>query len=122
MRNLTDYNDQFILSLIEQLNVNPYRCAANVQYAVAGNHLIPVLAIYQDNSLDWDIDDAVIFCERTAAVDFCDEVNMSIDDFFAMVNYYEKVAFQKEVNDIEFEIEHDNYLIERYCEDEWLWK
>lgn len=108
MRNLTEYNDQFILSLIEQANGNPYKCTATVQYAVEGNHLIPVLVIYQDNSQSWDIDDVVLFCERTAAIEFCD-MNMSIDDLFTMISYYETKSFQDAVNDIEYEIECEEY-------------
>ena len=115
MRNLTEYNDQFILGLIEQAKGNPYKCTANVQYAVEGNHLIPVLVIYQDNSYGWDIDDAVLFCERIAAIDFCDE-QMTLDDFFTMIEYYDKVEFQKEVNDIEYMEEYEEYLIARYEE------
>lgn len=116
MRNLTEYNDQFILSLIEQAKGNPYKCTANVQYAVEGNHLIPVLVIYQDNSYGWDIDDAVLFCERTEAVNFCDEC-MSIEDLFAMVDYYEKISFQNIVNDIEYELgceEYEQAMLEEY--------
>ena len=108
MRNLTEYNDLFILNLIKQVKGNPYKCTANVQYAVEGNHLIPVLVIYQDNSKDWDIDDAVLFCERTEAVDFCDE-SMSIGDLFDMIEYYTKISFQANVNDIEYETECEEY-------------
>ena len=118
MRNLTEYNDQFILSLIEQAKGNPYKCTANVQYAVEGNNLIPVLVIYQDNSKDWDIDDAVLFCERTEAVDFCDE-NMSIGDLFAMSDYYKKISFQANVNDIEYMIECGEY--ENALQEEHKW-
>lgn len=109
MKNLTNYNSQFILSLIEQAHGNPYKCTANVQWAVEGSHIIPVLVIYQDNSQSWDIDDAVLFCERTTAIDFCDEFMLTIDDLFTMVNYYENISFQKEVNDIEYEVECEEY-------------
>ena len=118
-RNLTEYNDLFIRSLIKQANGNPYKCIASVQYSIEGDHFIPVLVIYQDNSIGWDIDDGVIFCERTAAVDFCDETNMSIDDFFTMVNYYENEAFQMEVNDIEYEVEWEEY--ENVLQEEYNW-
>ena len=118
MRNLTEYNDQFILNMIEQVKGNPYKCTANVQYAVEGNHLIPVLVIYQDNSIGWEIDDAVLFCERTEAVDFCDE-RMSIGDLFAMIEYYTKISFQANVNDIEYEIAAEDYA--KALQEEYSW-
>ena len=118
MRNLTEYNDQFILSLIEQVKGNPYKCTANVQYSVEGNHLIPVLVIYQDNSKDWDIDDAVLFCERTEAVDYCDG-KMNLVDFFAMLSYYKNQAFQDTVNDIEYEAECREYEAALEAEHSW---
>ena len=109
MRNLTEYNDQFILSLIKQVKGNPYKCTANVQYAVEGNHLIPVLIIYQDFSQDWDYDDRCIFCKRTSAVEFCGDNMLSIEDLSIMVDYYDNVSFQKNVNDIEYEMECEEY-------------
>ena len=121
MRNLTEYNDQFILNLIKQVKGNPYKCTANVQYAVEGNHLIPVLVIYQDNSKDWDIDDAVLFCERTEAVDFCNE-SMSIGDLFTMIEYYTKISFQANVNDIEYEAECEEYEAALEAEHSWYIK
>ena len=54
MRNLTNYDDQFILYLIEQAKGNPYKCTANVQYSVGFNKLIPMLVIYQDASIGWN--------------------------------------------------------------------
>lgn len=105
MRNKSKYNDQFILGLIKQVNGNPYTCTAFEQYAVVGNHIVPVLMICQD---DVDADEAILFCERTEAVDFCDG-NMTIGDLFAMVYYYEKISFQKNVNDIEYEDECKEY-------------
>jgi len=108
MKNLTTYDDRFILNLIKQVDGNPYKCTANVQYAVEGNNLIPVLVIYQDISLDWDDKYATVFCERTETVNFCDE-NMSIGDLFAMIEYYTKISFQANVNDIEYEAECEEY-------------
>ena len=119
MRNLTEYNDQFILSLIEQVNGNPYKCTANVQYAVEGNHLIPVLVIYQDNSKDWDIDDAVLFCERTEAVDFCLDNCMTLADLCVMQEYYDTVALQHCIDDAEYEKECEEYEQALYEEYSW---
>lgn len=119
MRNLTEYNDQFIQSLIEQAKGNPYKCTANVQYAVEGNHLIPMLVIYQDNGIGWDIDDAVLFCKRTETVDFCDEMHIHIEDLLAMTEYYTKISLQKNVNDIEYEAECKEY--EAALEAEYSW-
>lgn len=110
MVNLTNYDDQFILDLIKQVNGNPYKCTANVQYAVKGNNLIPVLSIYQDNSTDWDVDDVILFCERVDAVDFCNEVGMSIFDMEAMLEYYSAEAFQQMVNDLEYEEEYEEWM------------
>lgn len=118
MKNLTNYNSQFILSLIEQAHGNPYKCTANVQWAVEGSHIIPVLVIYQDNSQSWDIDDVVLFCERVAAIEFCD-MNMSIDDLFTMISYYETKSFQDAVNDIEYEIECEEYQQAMIAELDW---
>lgn len=118
MKNLTEYNDQFILGLIEQAKGNPYRCTANVQYGVEGNHLFPVLVIYQDISEGWENNDAVLFCERTEAVDFCDE-HMSIEDLSIMVDYYKNISFQEEINDIEYEMECEEY--ERALMEELAW-
>ena len=121
MRNLTEYNDQFILNLIEQVKGNPYKCTANVQYAVEGNHLIPVLVIYQDISLGWDDEYATVFCERKEAVDFCDE-SMSIGDLFAMIEYYTETSFQANVNDIEYEAECEEYEAALEAEHAWYIK
>ena len=110
MVNLTNYNDQFILDLIKQVNGNPYKCTANVQYAVRGNNLIPVLEIYQDNSTDWNVNDAILFCERVDAVDFCNEVGMSIFDMEAMVEYYSAEAYQQMINDLEYEEEYSEWM------------
>lgn len=110
MVNLTNYDDQFILDLIKQVNGNPYKCTANVQYAVKGNNLIPVLSIYQDNSTDWDVDDVILFCERVDAVDFCNEVGMSIFDMETMLEYYSAEAFQQMVNDLEYEEEYEEWM------------
>lgn len=115
MRNLTDYNDQFILDLIKQVNGNPYKCTANVQYAVRFNRLIPVLVIYQDYSIGWDCDDRVIFCKDTAIIDFCDEMCISISDADNMLDYYSTVEFQKTVNDIEYEEEYDEWLYQEFA-------
>lgn len=110
MVNLTNYDDQFILDLIKQVNGNPYKCTANVQYAVKGNNLIPVLSIYQDNSTDWDVDDVILFCERVDAVDFCNEVGMSIFDMEAMLEYYSAEAYQQMINDLEYEEEYREWM------------
>jgi hypothetical protein len=110
MVNLTNYDDQFILDLIKQVNGNPYKCIANVQYAVKGNNLIPVLSIYQDNSTDWDVDDVILFCERVDAVDFCNEVGMSIFDMETMLEYYSAEAYQQMINDLEYEEEYREWM------------
>ena len=110
MVNLTNYDDQFILDLIKQVNGNPYKCTANVQYAVKGNNLIPVLVIYQDCSIDWDDEYSTIFCERVDAVDFCNEVGMSIFDMETMLEYYSAEAFQQMVNDLEYEEEYEEWM------------
>lgn len=110
MVNLTNYDDQFILDLIKQINGNPYKCTANVQYAVKGNNLIPVLSIYQDNSTDWDVDDVILFCERVDAVDFCNEVGMSIFDMETMLEYYSAEAYQQMINDLEYEEEYREWM------------
>jgi hypothetical protein len=110
MVNLTNYDDQFILDLIKQVNGNPYKCTANVQYAVKGNNLIPVLSIYQDNSTDWDVDDVILFCERVDAVDFCNEVGMSIFDMETMLEYYSAEAYQQMINDLEYEEEYREWM------------
>ena len=120
MRNLTEYNAQFILNLIKQAKGNPYKCTANVQYAVEGNHLIPVLVIYQDISLDWNDEYATVFCQRTEAIDFCDE--MSIGDLFAMIEYYAEASFQANVNDIKFEKECEEYEAALEAEHAWYIK
>lgn len=109
MKNLTDYNNDYLLDIIRGLGGNPHKCTVSVQYAVVGNSLIPVLSIYEDLSKDWDIDDVIIFCERTEAVDFCDKNKMTFEDLFSRNRYYEKESFQKMVNDIEFEIEDQEY-------------
>lgn len=110
MVNLTNYDDQFILDLIKQVNGNPYKCTANVQYAVKGNNLIPVLSIYQDNSTDWDVNDVILFCERVDAVDFCNEVGMSIFDMETMLEYYSAEAYQQMINDLEYEEEYREWM------------
>ena len=110
MVNLTNYDDQFILDLIKQVNGNPYKCTANVQYAVKGNNLIPVLVIYQDCSIDWDDEYSTIFCERVDAIDFCNEVGMSIFDMEAMLEYYSAEAYQQMINDLEYEEEYREWM------------
>ena len=119
MRNLTNYNDQFILGLIEQVNGNPYKCTANVQYAVRFNRLIPMLVIYQDYSTGWNYDDRVIFCETTEAVDFCQENCLSIEDLHAMEEYYNTVAIQHNIDDVEYERECEEYEQALYEEYSW---
>ena len=119
MKNLTTYNDQFILGLIKQVKGNPYKCTANVQYAVGSNKLIPMLVIYQDISLDWDYEYATIFCERVDAVNFCDDNHISIDDLHAMQEYYDSVAFQKNIDDIEYELACEEYERDLYEEYSW---
>ena len=119
MRNLTDYNDQFILDLIKQVNGNPYKCTANVQYAVRFNKLIPMLVIYQDISIGWDDEYATIFCERVDDVDFCDNNHISIDDLHTMQEYYDSIAIQNSVEDIEYEQECEEY--ERALYEEYSW-
>lgn len=119
MRNLTDYNDQFILDLIKQVNGNPYKCTANVQYAVRFNRLIPMLVIYQDYSTGWDYDDRVIFCETTEAVDFCQENYLSIEDLHAMEEYYNTAAIQHNIDDVEYEKECEEYEQALYEEYSW---
>lgn len=117
MRNLTEYNDEFILSLIKQSGGNPWKCTANVQYAVEFNRLVPVLVIYQDYSVDWDNDDRCIYCEEIAALDFCEAWHINTVDLDAMIEYYNKVAFQKAVDEIEYEMECEKYeqaLLEEY--------
>ena len=110
MVNLTNYDDQFILDLIKQVKGNPYKCTANVQYAVKGNNLIPVLVIYQDCSIDWDDEYSTLFCERVDAVDFCNEVGMSIFDMEAMLEYYSAEAYQQMINDLEYEEEYREWM------------
>ena len=122
MRNLTEYSDQYILDLIEDCNANPYKCTANVQWTVGFNKLIPVLCIYQDSSIDWDNDDRCIFCEQTALIDLCEEMCMSIWDAKAMLEYYSKQSFQKNVNDIEYEIECEEYEAALEAEHSWYIK
>lgn len=119
MRNLTDYDDQFILYLIEQAKGNPYKCTANVQYSVGFNKLIPMLVIYQDASMDWDDEYATIFCEDTEAVDFCSDNCISIGDLRAMQEYYDSIAIQNGIEDIEYEQECEEY--ERALYEEYSW-
>jgi hypothetical protein len=119
MRNLTEYNDQFILNLIGQAKGNPYKCTANVQYAVKGNNLIPVLVIYQDCSIGWDDEYSTIFCEKVDAVDFCDDNHISIDDLHTMQEYYDSIAIQNSIEDIEYEQECEEY--ERALYEEYSW-
>lgn len=117
MRNLTEYNDQFILNLIKQNNGNPWKCTANVQYGVEYPRIVPFLIIYQDYSEDWDIDDRVIFCEKVEALDFCGQMHITIDDLNAMVEYYSAEEFQQMVNDLEYEaecIKHEKALQAEY--------
>lgn len=109
MRNLTDYDDLFISSLIEQAGGKPYKCTANVQYGVEYPRIVPFLVIYQDYSEDWDYDDRVIYCEKVETLDFCDEMHITIEDMHAMLEYYNNISFQRVVNDIEFEIEDEKY-------------
>ena len=122
MKNLTEYNDQFILSLIKQVKGNPYKCTANVQYAVEGNHLIPVLCIYQDFSKDWDYDDRCIFCEQTALLDLCDWMGISPWIAHNMIDYYKEESFQKNVNDLEYEAECKKYEAALEAEHSWYIK
>ena len=119
MRNLTEYNDQFILSLIEQVKGNPYKCTANVQYAVGFNKLIPMLVIYQDYSTGWDYDDRQIFCETKEAVDFCLDNCMTLEDLKAMQEYYDTVALQHGIDDAEYEKECEEYEQALYEEYSW---
>lgn len=109
MRNLTDYDDLFISSLIEQAGGKPYKCTANVQYGVEYPRIVPFLVIYQDYSEDWDYDDRVIYCEKVETLDFCNEMHITIEDMHAMLEYYNNISFQRVVNDIEFEIEDEKY-------------
>jgi hypothetical protein len=119
MVNLTDYNDQFILDLIKQVKGNPYKCTANVQYAVGFNKLIPILVIYQDCSIDWDDEYSTIFYEKVDAVDFCDDNHISIGDLHTMQEYYDSIAIQKSIEDIEYEQECEEY--ERALYEEYSW-
>ena len=119
MRNLTEYNDQFILGLIKQVNGNPYKCTANVQYAVRFNRLIPVLVIYQDYSTGWDYDERQIFCEDKEAVDFCLGNCMTLKDLKAMQEYYNTMALQHGIEDAEYEKECEEYEQALYEEYSW---
>ena len=119
MVNLTNYDDQFILDLIKQVKGNPYKCTVNVQYAVKGNSLIPVLVIYQDCSIDWNDEYSTIFCEKVEAVNFCDDSHISIDDLHAMQEYYDSIAIQDSIEDIEYEQECEEYERALYEEDSW---
>ena len=119
MRNLTEYNDQFILHLIKQVKGNPYKCTANVQCAVGFNRLIPMLVIYQDVSEGWDYEYSTIFCEKVDAVNFCSDNCISLGELHAMQEYYSSVAFQKNVDDIEYELECEKYEKALYEEYSW---
>lgn len=119
MRNLTNYDDQFILDLIKQVKGNPYKCTANVQYAVGFNKLIPMLVIYQDISEGWDHEYSTIFCEKADAVNFCSDNCISIEGLRAMQEYYDSVALQKSIEDIEYEQECEEY--ERALQAEYDW-
>lgn len=119
MVNLTNYNDQFILGLIKQVNGNPYKCTANVQYAVRFNRLIPVLVIYQDYSTGWDYDERQIFCENKEAVDFCLDNCMTLKDLKAMQEYYDTMALQHGIEDAEYEKECEEYEQALYEEYSW---
>lgn len=116
MKNLTTYNDQFILGLIEQVKGNPHKCTANVQYAVGKTRLIPVLVIYQDYSTDWNYDDRPIFCEEVSTIEFCDEFNISLNDLATMVKYYDEVSFQDCVMEEETLYEmYLDWLAQTFC-------
>ena len=119
MRNFTNYDDQFILHLIEQVKGNPHKCTSNVQYSVGFNKLIPMLVIYQDASMDWDDEYAIIFCEDTEAVNFCSDNCISIGDLRAMQEYYDSIAIQNGIEDIEYEQECEEY--ERALYEEYSW-
>jgi hypothetical protein len=90
-----------------------------VQYAVGFNKLIPVLVIYQDYGIGWDDEYATIFCEDTEAVDFCSDNCISIDDLRAMQEYYDSIAIQNGIEDIEYEQEYEEY--ERALYEEYSW-
>jgi hypothetical protein len=122
MKNLTDYSDQYILSLMEDANANPHKCTANVQYAVSSNKIVPVLCIYQDFSKDWDYDDRCIFCEQTALLDLCDWMGISLWIAHNMVDYYKEESFQNNVNDLEYEVECEEYEAALEAEHSWYIK
>lgn len=122
MVNLTKYHDLFILHLIKQVNGNPYKCTANVQYAVGINRLIPMLVIYQDCSTDWDYEYSTIFCEKVDAVNFCSDNCISINDLHSMEEYYDSIAIQNGIEDIEYEQECEEYEEALYEEYSWYIK
>ena len=119
MRNLTEYSDLYILSLMEDINANPHKSTANVQYAVSFNKLIPVLCIYQDFSQDWDYDNRCLFCEQTALLDLCEEMHMSVWDAKAMIEYYSEHSFPMNIEELEYEKECEEY--ETALQEEYSW-
>jgi hypothetical protein len=47
---------------------------------------------------------------------------MSIGDLFAMIEYYTKISFQANVNDIEYEVECEEYEAALEAEHSWYIK
>lgn len=109
MKNYTIYCNSYIRSLIKSVGGTPRKCTATIEYAVDFTRVVPVITIRQDL--------VYLLWEKTALVDFCDEMNISLDDAKVMIAYYRDIAFQHAVNDIEYEEECFNR--ERLY-DEWM--
>lgn len=124
MKNLTNYSDQFILSLMEDCNINPHKATANVQMDLNYKWY---LTIWQELSseMGWDELSTLVFSEEVGMIDFCDTMCISSWDLRQIIEFwdeeYDPNDFHMEMR-IREELLQDEYYAELQTEyEETLW-
>lgn len=82
MKNLTNFSDNCILSIINACDATPHKCTANVQ--LDSTTMVAYLNIYEDRSTGWDNNDVLIYTEPL------------------QVSYKEHYGFSNEDNELPF--------------------
>ena len=94
MKNLTNYSDQFILSLMEDCNINPHKATANVQLSIQPDgSLLECLNIWQElpSQSGWDEIYQLVFSEEIKFLEFCESMRLSAWDARCMIEDYDEV-------------------------------
>lgn len=90
MKNLTDYSDQYILSLMEDCDINPHKATANVQMDL---NFKWYLTIWQElpSQMGWDELVTLVFSEEKELLDFCGDMCISAWDARQIKEFWDEV-------------------------------